>query len=110
MGEGGVVDLGGVEGGEGNRAGGMGEGEKGSCLVGDERGKKTTGLMGETGKGEACFVEVEDRGVASLGKEEEVSGLVGEEGEAGLVGDEGGREVGLVGEERERETGLVGEE
>lgn len=90
MGEGGVVDLGGVEGGEGNRVGWMGDGEDGSCLVGEERGKNTTGCMGETGVGEACFVGEKDGDVVSLVGEGEGAGLVGEEGErkAGLVGDE----------------------
>lgn len=100
MGEGGVVDLGGVEGGEGNRVGWMVGGEEGSCLVGEERGKSTTGLMGEPGEGEACFVGEEDGDIASL---------VGEEDRAGLVGEEGDREAGLVGEE-EVWAGLVGDD
>lgn len=92
------MDLGGVEGGEGNRFGWMGEGEEGSCSVGEERGKNTTGWMGETGDGEACFVGEEDGDLASL---------VGEEGEAGLLG--GGDVVpGLVGDEGEgQETGVA---
>lgn len=57
LGEGGVVHLGGVEGGEGNRAGWMEEGEGGSRLFGDERGKNTIGLRGVTGEGEAGFLE-----------------------------------------------------
>lgn len=60
LGEGGVVHLGGVEGGEGNRAGWMEEGEEGSCLAGDERGKNTIGLMGEIGEGEAGSMEDKD--------------------------------------------------
>ena len=91
-GEGGVVDLGGVEGGEGNRVGWMGEGGEGSCLVGEERGKNTRGLTGETGRGEAGLLGDGDWGLASL---------VGEEGEreAGLVGDDGtgGQETGVEG-------------
>lgn len=39
--------LRGVEGGEGNRVGWMEDGEDGSCLVGEERGKDRTGFMGE---------------------------------------------------------------
>lgn len=58
-GEGGEVDLRGVEGGEGNRVGWM-EGDEGSHFVGDECGKNTTGWIGETGEGEACFVGEED--------------------------------------------------
>lgn len=48
-GEGGVVHVGGVEGGEGNRVGWMEGGEEGSCWVGDASGKNTTGLRGEAG-------------------------------------------------------------
>lgn len=51
----------------------MGDGKGGSCLVGEENGKNMTGLMGETGEGEACFVGEEDRDVASLVGEEEGS-------------------------------------
>lgn len=47
-------DVGGVDGGEGNRVGRMGGGEGGSRTVGDEGGKNTSALMGETGEGEAC--------------------------------------------------------
>lgn len=47
-GEGGVVDLRGVEGGEGNKVGWIGEGEERSHFVGDERGNNTTGWIGET--------------------------------------------------------------
>lgn len=93
------MDLGGVEGGEGNRVGWMGEGEEGSSLVGEERGKNATGLMGETGEGEPCFVGEEAGCVASL---------VGEEEGAGLVGVEGEREAGLV-KEDEVWTGSAGE-
>lgn len=64
------MDLGGVDGGEGNRVGWMAEGEEGSCLVGDERGKSTTCLMGETGAEDACFVGEEDGGITSLDEEE----------------------------------------
>lgn len=100
LGEGGVVDLGGVEGGEGNKVGRLGEGGEGACLFGEEQGKNKTGL---TGEGKACFVGEED--VASL-VGEEGSSLVGEEGEraagkevwVGLVGDEGeGQERGVEG-------------
>lgn len=93
-GEGGVVDLGGVEGGEGNRVGWMLEGEEGSWSVGRESGKNTTGWRGETGEGGACLVGEEDWGAACL---------VGEEGEreAGLVGEDGeGRETGGEGAKR----------
>lgn len=78
----------------------MGEGEEGACLFGEEQGKNTTGLMGETGDGEACFVGEEDWDVASL---------VGEEEEARVVGEEGERVASLVGE-KEVWAGLVGDE
>lgn len=93
------MDLGGVEGGEGNRVGWMGEGEEGSCLVGEEKGKNMTGLMGETGEEEACFVGEEDWDVASLVGEEKGTRLVREEEVwAGLVGDDGeGQEMGVEG-------------
>lgn len=42
------MDLRGVEGGEGNRVGWIGEEEEGSHFVGDERGNNTTGWIGET--------------------------------------------------------------
>lgn len=122
LGEGGVVDLGGVEGGEGNRVG-LGDGGEGACLFGEEQGKNKTGLMGETGDGEACFVGEEDWDVVSLVGEEEEASLVGEEGErgaglggekeiwAGLVGDEGeGQERGVEGVvQAERAGGPEGE-
>lgn len=60
---------------------GEGDGEDGSCLVGEESGKITAGLMEET-------------------REEEGACLVGEEGEreAGLGGDDGeGQETGVEG-------------
>ena len=84
-GEGGVVDLVGVEGGEGNRVGWMEEGEEGSCLVGEERGKNKTGWIGETGGGVACFVGERGGDVASL--------VRGETG-ACWVGEDGGEEAG----------------
>lgn len=62
LGEGGVVDLGGVQGGEGNRVGWMGGGEGGSCLDWGVREKNITGLMGGTGEGDACFVGEEEKG------------------------------------------------
>lgn len=65
----------------------MGEGEEGSCLVGDEKGKNTTGLRGETGEGEASFVGEDNGDAASLVGEEKGARLVGERG-AGLVGDD----------------------
>lgn len=101
-GEGGVVHLGGVEGGEGNKVGWMEEGEEGSCSVGEERGKNTTGLTGEVGEGEACFMGQRDSDVASLVGEE------GEGGEDGLVG-EVDDWAGWVGHDGEgQETGVEG--
>lgn len=50
----GVYNVGGVDGRDGNRVGRMGGGDGGSCMVGDEGGKNTTALMGETAEGEAC--------------------------------------------------------
>lgn len=73
LGEGGDVDLGGVDGGEGNRVGRMEEGEEGSA--GAERGKNTRGWMGETGEGEDWDA-------------------------AGPTGAEGERQMGSGGEER----------
>lgn len=69
-------DVGGVDGGEGNRVGWIGGGEGGSRTAGDEGGKNTTGLTGETGEGEACFeagldgddVQERDLGDAALVK------------------------------------------
>lgn len=69
-------DVGGVDGGEGNRVGRMGGGEGGSRTAGDEGGKNTTGLTGESGEGEACFeagldgddVQERDLGDAALVK------------------------------------------
>lgn len=52
-----VWEVGGVDGGEGNKVGWMGGGEGGSCTAWDERGKNTRGLMGETGEGEASLEE-----------------------------------------------------
>lgn len=46
--QGGVWDVGGVEGGEGNRVGWMGGGSR---PVGGDGGKNTSGWMGETGEG-----------------------------------------------------------
>lgn len=73
------MDLGGVEGGEGNSIGWMEEGDEGLCLVGEERGKNTSGLMGESGEGET-FLFGEKGGDAPL--------LVGN-GAAGSLGDVG---------------------
>lgn len=50
--QGGVWDVGGVEGGEGNRVGWMGGGSR---PVGGVGGKNTRGWMGETGEGEDGF-------------------------------------------------------
>lgn len=72
LGQRGVWDVGGVDGGDGNRVGWMGGGEGGSRTVGDEGGKNTTGLMGETGEGEACLL-------VGLGGTELWSGLDGED-------------------------------
>lgn len=71
----GVWDVGGVDGGEGNRVGRMG---------GDEGGKNTTGWMGETGEGEACF---ETRLLRELGGVELWSGLDGDDVQEWDVGD-----------------------
>lgn len=60
------MDLRGVEGGEGNRVGWIGERDEGSHFVGDESGKNTTGWIGETGEGDACFVGEEDWDAACL--------------------------------------------
>lgn len=101
------MDLGGVEGGEGNSVGWMGEGEGGFCLVGEEKGKNMTGLIGEIGEGETCFEGEVDGDVAFLVEEEEGTRLVGER-EDGLVREE---EVwaGLVGDDGEgHDTGVKG--
>lgn len=60
------MDLGGVEGGEGNSIGWMEEGEEGPCLVGEERGKNTSGLTGESGEGDTCLMGEKDGDVPSL--------------------------------------------
>lgn len=80
----GVWDVGGVDGGEGNRVGRREGGEGGSRIVGGEGGKNTTGLMGETGEGEACL-------------------------EAGLLRELGGMGSwsGLDGDVQEWDTGVV---
>lgn len=49
----------------------MGDGNGGSCSVGEEKGKKNmAGLQGETGQGEALYVGVEVRDDASSVGEE----------------------------------------
>lgn len=77
----------------------MGDGEEGSCLVGEEKGKNMTGLMGETGEGEACFVGEEGGDGASLVGEEEGIwvGLVGDDGEGQETGVEGVLQVETTG-------------
>lgn len=72
-------DVGGVDGGEGNRVGRMGGGEGGSRTFGDGGGKNTTGLTGETGEGEACLE-------AGLGGMELRSGLDGDDAQERDVG------------------------
>lgn len=116
-GEGGDEDLGGVEGGEGNRVGWMGEGgEEASCLAGEERGRKTVGLMGE-----ACFVGEEDWGVTSLvgddgeGQETGVEGVVQLKGPVGPEGkgasrDPQGEAEGDVGDVRISGGNAIGKE
>lgn len=97
------MERGGVEGGEGKRVGWMGEGEEGSCSVGEESGKNTTGWMGETGEGDTCFVGEEGWDAGFLVGEEKEACLVGEEGVRGKgrvdsVGDDGeGQEMGVEG-------------
>lgn len=76
--------MGGVDGGDGNRVGRMGGGEGGSRMVGDEGGKNTTGLMGETGEGEACCGAGLLR---ELGGMELWSGLDGDDVQESDVGD-----------------------
>lgn len=107
------MDLGGVDGGEGNSIGWIEEGEEGSCLTGEERGKKTTGWKGDIGEGEVGFVGEEDGNVSSLigedraclvgevgGGEADFEGESGGEGEGDLVGESGGdEEVNLMGDE-----------
>lgn len=73
-----------MDGGEGNRVGRMGGGEGGSRMAGDEGGKNTTGLMGETGEGEACF---ETGLLRELGGMELWSGLDGDDVQERDVGD-----------------------
>lgn len=73
-----------MDGGEGNRVGRMGGGEGGSRMAGDEGGKNTTGLMGETGEGEACF---EAGLLRELGGMELWSGLDGDDVQERDVGD-----------------------
>lgn len=90
-----MLDLGGVEGGEGNSMGWMEEGDGGSCLVGEQRGKNTTGLKGETGEKEAWLVGEEDGDISLVGGS--LSGHGGG-GEAGLEGESEGREGDSVGE------------
>lgn len=106
------MDLGGVEGGEGNRVGWMEEGEEGPCLVGEGRGKK--GLMGEAGEGEACFVGEESWDTAAFVGEEgerEAGSVGGKHGWAGLVGEDGeGEETGVeAGVQVKRAGGPEGE-
>lgn len=80
----GVWDVGGVDGGEGNRMGRMGGDKGASRMVGDKGGKNTTGWMGETGEGETCF---KAGLLGELGEMELRSGLGGDDVQEWDVGD-----------------------
>lgn len=92
------MDLGGVEGGEGNRVGTRDEGEEGS--LGEERGKNMRGWMGERGVGDTCLAGEEGaRGEEGFGDD-----TVGDSGEGWEVGEEEVVQVSRV-EGREGEVG-----
>lgn len=82
--QGGVWDVGGVEGGEGNRVGWMGGGSR---PVGGDGGKNTSGWMGKTGEGGDGFEAGLLRELGGMGL---WSGLDGDDGGAVPLGKSGG--------------------